>query len=159
MNYKHTQIWYLTMYIFIILTIYFWTLTYLIGINREIIIILVIIVFILTSFLSLTVSINKNKLKVRFGYEIFQKTFQVDHIISVKIVKNHWYYGWGIRVWFWPYMWIYNISWFDAVEIIMQNGDIYRIWTDEAEKLEEAILGKIENNLESVSTDSNCHRF
>ena len=49
--------------------------------------------------------------------------------------KNHWYYGWGIRLWFWPHMWIFNVSGFDAVEIRMKNGKIYRIGTDEPENL------------------------
>ena len=36
-------------------------------------------------------------------------------------------------------MWIYNVSGFDAVEIIMKNGKIYRIGTDVPEELEAAI--------------------
>jgi hypothetical protein len=57
-------------------------------------------------------------------------------------VKNKWYFGWGVRRWFWPKMWIYNVSGFDAVEIVLKNGNIYRIGTDEPEKLERAILSK-----------------
>ena len=64
-------------------------------------------------------------------------------IISSRIVKNHWYYGWGIRIWFWPYMWIYNISGFDAVEIKMKNDQKYKIGTDEPKELERAILQSI----------------
>ena len=56
-----------------------------------------------------------------------------------KKVKNHWYYGWGIRVWFWPYIWIYNISWFDGVEIKLKNKKIYRIGTNKPKELEKAI--------------------
>jgi len=62
---------------------------------------------------------------------------------SAKIVKNHWYYGWGIRAWLWPRMVIFNVSGFDAVEIAMKNGKIYRIGTDEPEQLEEVILQSI----------------
>ncbi len=47
-----------------------------------------------------------------------------------------WYYGWGIRGWLWPKMWIYNVSGFDAVEIKLKNGKMYRIGTDEPKKLE-----------------------
>ena len=36
-------------------------------------------------------------------------------------------------------MWIYNVSGFDAIELTMKNGKIYRIGTDEPEKLEAAI--------------------
>ena len=36
-------------------------------------------------------------------------------------------------------MWIYNVSGFDAVEIILKNGKIYRIGTDVPSELEAAI--------------------
>ena len=68
-------------------------------------------------------------------------------IISAKSVKNRWYYGWGIRIWFWPYMWIYNVSGFDAVEIIMRNGKIYRVGADTSKELEVAIKQAINTYL------------
>jgi hypothetical protein len=40
-------------------------------------------------------------------------------------------------------MWIFNVWGFDAVEIKMKNGKIYRIGTDDAKKLEEIILNTI----------------
>ena len=88
---------------------------------------------------TLTVSIDANYLRIKFGYGIFRKRFAVSEIASAQRVKNHWYYGWGIRLWLWPTMWIYNISGFDAVEIIMRNGKIYRIGTDTPGELEAAI--------------------
>ena len=36
-------------------------------------------------------------------------------------------------------MWIFNVFGFNALEIQMKNGKIYRIGTDEPEKLETAI--------------------
>jgi len=36
-------------------------------------------------------------------------------------------------------MWIYNVSGFDAVEIIMRNEKIYRIGTNTSSELEAAI--------------------
>ena len=104
---------------------------------------MVLILFILASFSTLTVVIDENYLRIKFGYGIFRKNFLLDDIASVKTVKNHWYYGWGIRLWFWPFMWIYNVSGFDAVEIKMKNGKMYRIGTDEPKKLEQAILQSI----------------
>jgi len=53
------------------------------------------------------------------------------------MVKNHWYYGWGIHLT--PHGWLYNISGFLAVEIQMKSGKKYRIGTDEPKKLIEAI--------------------
>ena len=92
--------------------------------------------------MSLTVTIDETYLQIKFGYGIYKKRFKLEKIISVKTVRNHWYYGWGIRIWFWPYMFIYNISGFDAIEIKMKDNKIYRIGTDEPRKLEQAILQK-----------------
>ncbi len=109
------------------------------GANFAITALMILVLFILSSFITLVVSIDEKYLRIKFGYGIFRKKFLVSEIASVARVKNHWYYGWGMRVWFWPYMWIYNVSGFDAVEIRMKNTRIYRIGTDEPEKLEVAI--------------------
>jgi len=101
--------------------------------------IMVLTLFILSSFSSLTVTLDENHLRVKFGYGIFHKKFAVSEIVSVERVKNHWYYGWGIHLWLWPYMWIYNVSGFDAVQIVMKNGKIYRIGTDVPKELEMVI--------------------
>jgi len=42
-------------------------------------------------------------------------------------------------------MWIYNVSGWSAVEIIMKNGKIYRIGTDTPSELEAAIKQSINN--------------
>jgi len=41
---------------------------------------------------------------------------------------------------------IFNVSGFDAVEIKMKNGKIYRIGTDEPEKLKNVVTQVIESN-------------
>jgi hypothetical protein len=82
-------------------------------------------------------------LRIKFGYGIFKKRFKIKEIASVKIVRNKWYYGWGIRFWWKPRMIIYNISGYDAVEIKLKNKRIYRIGTDEPKKLEQAIKKRI----------------
>jgi len=109
------------------------------GTNFAITAIMAFILFILASFATLTASIDENCLRIKFGYGIFAKMFPLDQIASVQSVKNYWYYGWGVKVWFWPYMWIYNVSGFGAVEIIMRNGKMYRIGTDTPGELEAAI--------------------
>lgn len=97
--------------------------------------------FILVSFTSLKVTIDENYLRIKFGYGIFQKKFLLSDIDSAKAVKNCWCCGWGIR---WcPSMWIYNVSGFDAVEIITKSGKVYRIGTDEPKKLESAVKKSI----------------
>ena len=113
------------------------------GTNFAVSAIMALILFILASFTALTASIDENYLRIKFGYGIFARKFALNQIASVQAVKNHWYYGWGIRLWLWPKMWIYNVSGFDAVEITMKNGKVYRIGTDVPEELETAIKQSI----------------
>lgn len=156
--YKHTQIGYLMLSVTLaVLVLFAWAQitaraeppSVNSGTNFAITAIMALILFILASFGALTVSVDERRVAIKFGYGIFRKKFATSEIVSVAQVKNHWYYGWGIRLWFWPRMWIFNISGFDAVEIQMKNptsakasagrGKIYRIGTDEPEKLEIAI--------------------
>jgi hypothetical protein len=146
--YKHTQIGYLMLVVTLAVLVFFaWV--YITasaepasadsGPNFAVTAIMAVILFILASFATLTASIDENCLRIRFGYGVFGRMFPLKEIASVQSVKNRWYYGWGVKVWFWPYMWIYNVSGFDAVEIIMRNGKIYRIGTDTPGELEAAI--------------------
>ena len=109
------------------------------GTNLLVVAVMGTILFVLASFTTLTTTIDAHDLRMKFGRGIFSRKFALDQIASAHAVKNHWYYGWGIRLWFWPKMWIYNVSGFDAVEITMKNGKIYRIGTDAPKELEAAI--------------------
>jgi hypothetical protein len=95
--------------------------------------------FVLASFSSLTVSVDEQGVKIRFGWGIFRKQFLLAQVATVKQVKNPWYYSWGIHYWLWLKMWIFNIAGLGAVEFTMKNGKVYRIGTNEPEKLEAAI--------------------
>ena len=150
--YKHTQIGYLMLVVTLaVLVLFAWVyITALAeppsvdsGPNFAVSAIMVLILFILASFATLTASIDENYLRIKFGYGIFARKFALNQIVSVQAVKNRWYYGWGIRLWLWPKMWIYNVSGFDAVEITMKNGKVYRIGTDVPEELETAIKQSI----------------
>jgi hypothetical protein len=157
MSYKHTQIGYLILVVTLaVLMLFAWVYIMAFaetpsadsGNNFAVSAIMALILFILASFESLKVVVDEKYLRIKFGYGIYRKKFLLNDIMSAKTVKNHWYYGWGIRVWFWPKMWIYNISGFDAVEIKLKNGKTYRIGTDEPKKLEQAILYSIKISAE-----------
>lgn len=110
------------------------------GPNFAISVLMILILLLLASFTTLNVSIDEYYIRVKFGYGIFRKKLLLSEIDAVRAVKNHWYYGWGIRGWFWPhYMTIYNVSGFDAIEVTMKNGKIYRIGTDVPSELLVAI--------------------
>lgn len=152
MNYKHTQIGYLMIIVTLaVLALFTWAYITTAaevpsqdsGNNFLMTSTMTMIIFILISFVSLQVCIDKKYIYIKFGYGIFQKKISLNEIISAKTVKNHWWYGWGIRGWLWPKMWIYNVSGFDAVEIELKNGKKYRIGTNEPKKLEERLLHAI----------------
>jgi hypothetical protein len=147
-QYKHTQVGYLMIVVTLaVLALFMWVQIKArvespsvdSGTNFAITAIMALILLILTSFTALTVFIDKKYLQIKFGYGIFRKKFLLSEILSVKQVKNYWHYGWGIRLRFWPKMWIFNVSGFKAVEIIMKNGKIYRVGTDTPGELETAI--------------------
>src|SRR3989344_508204 len=129
-SYKHTQIGYLMLFVTLaVLVLFAWMyITALAeppsvdsGTNFAFTLIMVLILFIFASFTTLSVSIDEDYLRIKFGYGIFRKKFALSEIASVTRVKNHWYYGWCIRLWFWPRMWIFNVSGFDAVELRTKN--------------------------------------
>lgn len=152
MKYKHTQIGYLMLIVTLAVLAIFVNIhiaalaeppSHDSGTNFAVTSTMVLVLFVLASFWSLQVIIDGKYLRIKFGYGIYKKKFLLNEIVSAKTVKNHWYYGWGIRVWLWPKMRIYNVSGFDAVEIKLKNGKLYRIGTDEPDKLEQAILQSI----------------
>ncbi|NTW27491.1 MAG: hypothetical protein HGA36_04155 [Candidatus Moranbacteria bacterium] len=152
MNYKHTQIGYPMLSVTLAVLVLFARIHVMSaaeppsvdsGTNLLVTSIMVLILFVLASFGLLQVIIDGKYLRIKFGCGVYKKKFLLNEIVSAKTVKNHWYYGWGIRVWFWPKMWIYNVSGFDVVEIKLKNGKTYRIGTDEPEKLEQAMLNSI----------------
>lgn len=109
------------------------------GANFLVTAVMALVLFVLASFSSLTVSVGEQSVKIRFGWGIFRKTFLLAQVATVKQVRNPWYYSWGIHYWLWPKMWIFNIAGSGAVELTMKNGKLYRIGTNEPEKLEAAI--------------------
>ena len=81
---------------------------------------------------------------MRFGPGLIHKRFKLNEIESCKVVKNHWYNGWGIRLI--PHGILYNVSGFYAVEIKLRTGKQYRIGTDVPQELEVAIQKAISNS-------------
>jgi len=141
MHYNHTQVGHLMIAITAALVFYFGVLYVRADLEPIIAVVMFLVVFIIASFSTLNVSIDDTHLRIKFGYGIHRKKFALHEISSesIQTVKNKWYYGWGIRVWFWPYMWIYHISGFDAVEFKTKSGKTFRIGTDDPQGLAHAL--------------------
>lgn len=91
----------------------------------------------LSLFHSLSVQVDRKSISLRFGIGLIRKTFDVSRVQEARIVRNHWYNGWGIRII--RGGWLYNVSGFDAVEVTFSNGKVCRIGTDEPKRLLRAI--------------------
>lgn len=93
----------------------------------------------------LTVEVDDEKVSCLFGFGWPRKRIPLDDIASVEIVRNKWWYGFGIRLT--PSGWMFNIQGLDAVMVERKSGKKFRIGTDEPADLAEAIesaLGGLE---------------
>jgi len=138
MDYKHTQIGYVilsfgAMALFIALEMFFRKAN-----GASLLIGLAAILLMMGLFGTLTVEIRNGLLKFRFGPGLIRKTLKIAAIESCAIVRNPWYYGWGIHAT--SKGWIYNVSGFQAVEIFMNDGRRLRLGTDEPEILRRVII-------------------
>ena len=104
-------------------------------------VVLIFLVLALACFTTLTVRVNRNRLRISFGPGLVEKSFPLGEVTSCRIVTNPWYYGWGVRII--PGGWLFNVSGLRAVEIQMKNGKMYRIGSDEPEKLESFLKEKL----------------
>ncbi len=104
-----------------------------------------LIFLIVLNFSSLVTEINNKTFRWFFGFGLPFRTIQLKNIKSVTIVKNKWWYGWGIRQV--KKGWLYNVAGLDAIEITLDSGKTIRIGTNEvkilANKLEKAVANAV----------------
>ena len=136
-RYKHTQVGYLIIAVMAAVMVLIGVVLANAGINWVAIGVLVFIAGALVLFSSLTVIIGEDEIEARFGPGSISKRFKLNDIESCQVVRNPWYYGWGIRLT--PHGVLYNVSGFHAVEIKLRMGKKFRIGTDVPQELEEAI--------------------
>jgi hypothetical protein len=96
-----------------------------------------IVFIVLRMFSSLNVIVTPLEVRASFGPGWIKRRIPVSSIISAKAVQNSWLMGWGVRVI--PHGMMFNVSGLDAVELELRSGGVFRIGTDEPERLELAI--------------------
>lgn len=112
------------------------------GTHPLILLVLGLLAFALVMFSSLTVMVTASSLVFWFGPGILRKTVPLADITQVEVVRNPWYYGWGIR--FTPRGMLYAVSGLDAVELTRRDGSRLRLGTDEPERLVRVLRQAIE---------------
>ena len=63
--------------------------------------------------------VGASDIQLWFGIGLVQKSFLISDIDRAFTTRTHWYNGWGIRLI--RGGWLFNISGFDAVEIVLEN--------------------------------------
>ena len=97
----------------------------------------VMLVILMACFSWLAVSVQREGIKLSFGIGLVRRTIPYERIVSTTIVRNKWWYGWGIRLS--PHGWMWNLSGLDAVELLYEDGKAFRIGTDDPKGLKRAI--------------------
>ncbi len=135
--YKHTQIGYLLLVLYSAVILFICYINIVTGFIPFALVGLIIMLIALGLFVTLTVAVDDRMLRIQFGLGVIRKGFLLKDIEAYCVVKNPWYYGWGLR--FTPRGWLFNVSGFSAIELQMKSGKIYRIATDEPDNLAKAL--------------------
>jgi hypothetical protein len=98
---------------------------------------MVLLIVLTFGFAKLWVCVVNKEVQLKFGSIGPRKRINLADVRSAQAVRNHWYYGFGIR-WI-PGGWMWNISGLDAVELDYLDGRKFRIGTDQPEELADAI--------------------
>jgi hypothetical protein len=92
-------------------------------------------VFLLIGFLfgGLTTKVGSGSLDLAFGIGVISKSIPLEHIESAGVVRNRWWYGFGIRLT--PHGWMWNMKGLSAVELTYKTGKKFRVGTTDPEGL------------------------
>lgn len=147
MAYRHKQLGFILISIFLIsflllvdlltLSIIFWQHIMPAYANPLLIAAIVFVIAAAVLFSTFSVAIEDDHLIWHFTFGFWRRRAALSEISSCEPVKNKWWHGWGIRKI--PGGWLYNVSGFQAVEVRLENGRMFRLGSDEAKKLAAAI--------------------
>lgn len=88
-------------------------------------------------FSKLTATVAQDVVTATFGLGKPHRVIQLSDVTQVRQVRSSWVQGWGVRRI--TNGWMYNVWGLDAVELELSSGHVFRIGTDEPDKLSTAI--------------------
>lgn len=89
----------------------------------------------------LTIRIHGDRAVAAFGRGWPRKTVEFGRVTAVRVVRNRWLYGFGIR-WI-PHGSLWNVWGLDAVEFELASGRVVRFGTDEPAAVIAALSGRV----------------
>ncbi len=111
------------------------------------------VVLVLLLFGTLSVEIRDEKLVFWFGLGLIRKSISLSEIADCSVNSFPWYYGWGIR--YTPQGWLYNVSGFTAIRVMLKNGKRLQIGTDDADALCNVVTNAIRRT--GMSIEKQCY--
>ena len=139
-SYAHTQVGYFLIVAYALVVVALGVLAATTSLRPFAVVGLVAIAVALALFCKLRITLDEHFLELRFGVGLFRKRIRIDEVVACRVVRNPWYYGWGIR--YTPRGWSYSVSGLSAVELDLRNGRHCRVGTDAPEALSQA-LGRL----------------
>lgn len=99
---------------------------------------LVVLFFVVLAFSRLEVTVDAENVTAAFGYGSPKKVVAHIDVVAVREVRNNWWQGLGVRNI--SNGWMYNIWGLDAVELELADGKVFRIGTNDSERLTAALI-------------------
>jgi hypothetical protein len=143
-EYKHTQYGAWMFFVFLITAILIAMVAgAIIAEGRTVAAIVTISIYLLgvSLFYAFTVQVAEGKIKFWFGIGLFRRSYALSEIKSTRQVKNPWYYFWGVKSI--PGGWLYSIAPGHALELVLKNGLIVHVGTDQPKMLRQAVNAAI----------------
>ncbi len=128
-GYRHTQRGDLLLVLVGGMCVYLVGVSLVVGWHPVTLVVLAILLATLVIFPFLTVEVDGGTLSIAFGQGLVRKAWPVGELRAWRVVRNPWWYGWGIH--YTPDGWLYNVLGSSAVEIELRDGRRARIGTDD----------------------------
>lgn len=105
--------------------------------NNSLIPVLVVLPIIFVAilfFYRIVIEADEKEVRFSMGIGWLKKSYPIENIESCKVVKNKWWYGWGIR--YFPGGILYNVSGLQAIELKFKDRkSVVRLGTNRPEEL------------------------
>jgi len=122
-KYSHTQVGYLTLIALGTSVAVVVGMIIVSGINPVALAVLAVLGVCLVLFPTLTVAVSDDRVEFWFGPGLIRRRIRASDIRSCRVVRNRWYWGWGIRLL--PRGLLYNVFGLDTVELAMRAAGLF----------------------------------
>ncbi len=103
-------------------------------------VLMVVVLVAMVTFSRLTVTVGAGRVTARFWLGWPRRVVELSEVTAVRAVRNSWWYGWGVRKV--PGGWMYNVWGYDAIELELTSGKVFRIGTDDPDGLVAALADR-----------------